>query len=166
MSHEFQISSPIGSLKLIASELGIQSLQFVDRESTSPPIAGAASKVPLVHKLQSQINEYFAGTREEFDLPLDLQGTDFQLKVWNLLQSIPYGDTLSYKHLADKYGERNAIRALASATSKNKIAIIIPCHRIIGSDGSLTGYAWGLQKKRFLLVHEGGLAEQKQLNLS
>lgn len=165
MPHEFHIHTPIGGLKLIASELGVQSLEFVDSEIQQNPSHGG-SKAPLVHRLQNQLNEYFEGIRQEFDIPFDLQGTDFQIKVWNLLQTIPYGTTMSYTQLADKYGERNAIRAIAAANAKNKIAILIPCHRIIGADGSLTGYAWGLSKKRKLLELEGGLAKQKQLPLS
>jgi methylated-DNA-[protein]-cysteine S-methyltransferase len=164
MPHEFHIHSPIGNLKLIASELGVQSLEFSDVDYPDLPAPGA-SKAPLVQRLQTQLNEYFDGSRTEFDIPFDLQGTDFQVKVWNLLQSIPYGTTMSYTQLADRYGERNAVRAVASANAKNKIAILIPCHRIIGTDGSLTGYAWGINKKRSLLELEGGLAKQRQLPL-
>lgn len=100
---------------------------------------------------QKQLKEYLEGNRKEFDLMLNPEGTDFQKKVWSLLMEIPFGKTLTYAQMADKLGDPKVIRAAASANGKNPIAIIIPCHRVIGSDGSLTGYAGGLENKRFLL---------------
>ncbi|MCU0371019.1 MAG: methylated-DNA--[protein]-cysteine S-methyltransferase [Bacteroidales bacterium] len=101
-----------------------------------------------------QLDEYFSRDRKTFDLPLDLHGTDFQRRVWNELLHIPYGKTVTYKELALKLGDIAAIRAVAAANGANPVSIIIPCHRVIGSDGSLTGYAGGLWRKKWLLEHE------------
>ncbi len=109
---------------------------------------------PLIDACMRQLDEYFDGTRKVFDLPLDQQGTEFQKKVWELLLSIPYGKTTSYQALSKLYGDTKAIRAVAAANGKNNIAIIVPCHRIIGSNQSLVGYAGGLQRKKWLLELE------------
>ena len=108
----------------------------------------------VILKAKNQLYEYFDGNRIEFNVPLQLVGTDFQKKVWNLLMKIPFGKTISYLDLAKMLGDPNATRAVAAANGKNPIAIIIPCHRVIGSDGSLTGYAGGLGNKRMLLSFE------------
>jgi methylated-DNA-[protein]-cysteine S-methyltransferase len=100
------------------------------------------------------MDEYFNGNRKTFDLPLDLQGTDFQKKVWLELQKIPFGKTISYKELSLRLGDIKAIRAVAAANGANPVSIIVPCHRVIGSNGSLTGYAGGLWRKQWLLDHE------------
>lgn len=110
---------------------------------------------PLLRKTKKQLDEYFAKKRTTFDLPLLTIGTDFQKKVWEELQEIPFGETLSYLELSQKLGDEKAIRAVASANGANAISIIIPCHRIIGADGSLTGYAGGLNAKKKLLQLEG-----------
>ena len=102
----------------------------------------------------SQLNEYFAGTRKSFDLPLKFDGTEFQNRVWRELQNIPYGKTISYKELAEKTGNIKACRAVGMANNKNPLPIIIPCHRVVGSNGKLTGYAGGLEVKKFLLELE------------
>jgi methylated-DNA-[protein]-cysteine S-methyltransferase len=104
-----------------------------------------------------QLNEYFARNRKEFDLPLLFAGTEFQKKVWNALLEIPYGHISSYLHLAEKIGDKNAVRAVASANGANAISIIVPCHRIIGSHGDLVGYAGGLRAKQKLLELESGI---------
>ncbi len=109
---------------------------------------------PHFEKLELQIGEYFAGTRKEFDLPLHLLGTPFQKSVWLGLLQIPYGETRSYKQQSIFLGNEKAIRAMAGANGENGIAIIIPCHRVIGENGSLTGYGGGLQRKKWLLDHE------------
>ena len=101
-----------------------------------------------------QFKEYFDGTRETFSIPLKPEGTDFQKRVWNELAKIPFGKTVSYQEVANRLGDPKVIRAAASANGKNPISIIIPCHRVIGSDGSLTGYAGGLHRKKWLLAHE------------
>ena len=112
------------------------------------------TETPLIKKAASQLNEYFEGKRKTFDLPLNQQGTDFQLKIWNALQNIPYGETRSYGELAAMTGNPKASRAVGMANNRNPIPVIIPCHRIIGSDGSLTGYAGGLELKQKLLELE------------
>ncbi|MDP2363536.1 MAG: methylated-DNA--[protein]-cysteine S-methyltransferase [Ignavibacteria bacterium] len=112
---------------------------------------------PYLFGIFNQLKEYFAGTRKEFDVPLDIEGTDFQKRVWRELLKIPYGKTISYKALSEKLGDVKAIRAVGKANSQNPIAIIIPCHRVIGADGSLTGYAGGLAIKEKLLHLEGAL---------
>lgn len=109
----------------------------------------------LLDEAARQLSEYFAGERREFDLPLLLAGTDFQKSVWQALQTIPYGTTLSYGGLAQLIGAPRAVRAVANAVGSNPISIIVPCHRVVGSDGSLTGYAGGLQTKQSLLATEG-----------
>ena len=109
---------------------------------------------PLHTLLEAQMNEYFDGNRKEFDLPLQLAGSSFQQKVWNNLLEIPYGETRSYKKQSQVFGDEKAIRAIATANGANTHAIIIPCHRVIGADGSLTGYAGGLHHKKWLLEHE------------
>jgi methylated-DNA-[protein]-cysteine S-methyltransferase len=115
----------------------------------------------VIYETARQLDEYFAGKRFLFDLPLLMQGTAFQLRVWNLLRSIPFGETWSYLQLAKLLGNGLVIRAAASANGKNPFAIVVPCHRVIGSNGSLTGYAGGIEKKKFLLDHEARLAGKK-----
>ena len=112
---------------------------------------------PYLFGIFNQLKEYFAGTRKEFDVPLDIEGTEFQKKVWEELKKIPYGKTISYKTLAEKLGDVKSIRAVGKANGQNPIAIIIPCHRVIGADGSLIGYAGGLAIKEKLLHIEGAL---------
>jgi methylated-DNA-[protein]-cysteine S-methyltransferase len=112
---------------------------------------------PYLFGVFNQLTEYFAGTRKKFDLPLDIYGTDFQIKVWEELKKIPYGKTISYKTLAENLGDVKSIRAVGKANGQNPIAIIIPCHRVIGSNGKLTGYAGGLKIKQKLLHLEGAL---------
>ena len=112
---------------------------------------------PYLFGIFNQLKEYFAGTRKEFDVPLDIEGTDFQKKVWNELQNISYGKTISYKTLSEKLGDVKAIRAVGKANGQNPIAILIPCHRVIGANGSLVGYAGGLAIKEKLLHLEGAL---------
>ena len=108
----------------------------------------------LLRRCAEQLEEYFDGRRRQFDLPLHQEGTVFQMKVWDLLYQIPYGKTISYNHLAKQYGDLKAIRAVAAANGKNNLSIIVPCHRVIGSNRSLTGYAGGLWRKKWLLDHE------------
>jgi methylated-DNA-[protein]-cysteine S-methyltransferase len=109
---------------------------------------------PVLEKAIMQIDEYFKGDRKDFDLKITLDGTNFQEKTWNQLLIISYGETISYKELAIKIGNEKAVRAVGSANGKNNISIIVPCHRVIGSNGSLTGYAGGLERKQWLLEHE------------
>lgn len=154
--------SPLGELRLVASESGLRAILWpADR----PTDAGDEGRVKLgpnpeglstiLDQVIVQLDEYFAGTREVFTLPLDPVGTDFQLSVWFGLANIPYGQTTSYGRQAAALGNPKAIRAVASANGKNPISIVLPCHRIIGADGSLTGFAGGLDSKAWLLSHEG-----------
>jgi methylated-DNA-[protein]-cysteine S-methyltransferase len=141
--------SPIGFIKIQSSEKGIQSLIFVDdAEGEGQRAKGLGSNISL------QLDEYFQKKRESFDLELDLEGTEFQKRVWNELMKIPFGKTTTYKELSLKLGNLKAIRAVGTANGANPVSIIIPCHRVIGSDGSLTGYAGGLWRKKWLLEHE------------
>jgi methylated-DNA-[protein]-cysteine S-methyltransferase len=151
MEHQYTgyCSSPLGLLKISASANYIQSIHFSDETGTT-----SNGHKDLINACIQQLDEYFVGSRKTFDLPLSQEGTDFQKRVWDLLYRIPYGKTLSYLELAKQYGDTKAIRAIASANGKNNLAIIVPCHRVIGSDRSLTGYAGGLWRKHWLLDHE------------
>jgi methylated-DNA-[protein]-cysteine S-methyltransferase len=141
--------SPLGVLKLQCSDKHIKSITFSDAEGE---ILNDEHK--LLQACIKQLEEYFAGKRKQFSLPLNQDGTEFQMKVWNLLYKIPYGKTISYNELSKQYGDLKAIRAVASANGKNNICIVIPCHRVIGSNHSLVGYAGGLWRKKWLLDHE------------
>lgn len=111
----------------------------------------------ILEDVTQQIDEYFSGRRKEFNVKITLEGTAFQIKVWNELMKIPYGTTISYKDLAIRIGNKNATRAVGSTNGKNMVGIIIPCHRVIGSNGKLTGYAGGLNRKKWLLEHENAI---------
>ena len=143
------VSSPIGKLKLQCSDTHIKSVLFAE-----VAIELVNEEHQLLQQCAAQLNEYFEGKRQQFDLPLQQEGTMFQMKVWDLLYQIPYGKTISYNQLTKQYGDLKAIRAVASANGRNNLAIIVPCHRVIGSDQSLTGYAGGLWRKKWLLDHE------------
>lgn len=138
---------------ITASDAGVTSISFSD----GPPSRADSSWI--LDKAMMQLTEYFAGARTEFDLPLTPKGTDFQRRVWSELQHIPHGSTASYLSISKAIGDVKAIRAVGLANGKNPIAIVIPCHRVIGSDGSLTGYAGGLWRKEWLLRHEGALIQ-------
>jgi methylated-DNA-[protein]-cysteine S-methyltransferase len=152
MNDAFQISyfeSPIGLIQIKSINQKICSVLFVEKQTETLMLDSALNKECI-----KQLKEYFAGTRQSFELPIFQIGTDFQQKVWNKIYKIPYGDTSTYSLLANNLGNTNSTRTVGAANGKNKIAIIVPCHRVIGSDGSLTGYAWGLDKKEWLLKHE------------
>jgi AraC family transcriptional regulator of adaptative response/methylated-DNA-[protein]-cysteine methyltransferase len=158
-----RILTPLGPMLAGASVDGICLLEFVDRRMLETQLARLgkllkARVVPGSHphldRLEKQLEEYFAGQRREFDLPLDLPGTPFQVRVWAELQAIPYGTTRSYKEQAEAVGDPKAVRAVAKANGDNRIAIIIPCHRVVGCNGELVGYGGGLWRKQFLLNHE------------
>jgi methylated-DNA-[protein]-cysteine S-methyltransferase len=148
--------SPIGLIKIEFSESGISSLVFFDENEN----LSSFPDTPSLYK--KQIEEYFKQERMIFNLPLDLKGTDFQIKVWNELLKIPFGKTITYKELSLRLGNIKAIRAVGSANGANPVSIIVPCHRVIGSDGSLTGYAGGLWRKKWLLDFE---REEQELRL-
>lgn len=142
-------SSPLGVLKIQCSDEHLKSVLFTDEEQ--PP---AGEDHPILKECARQLDAYFDGSLTSFHLPLGQEGTGFQQKVWNLLEVIPFGKTISYQDLSRQYGDMKAIRAIASANGRNNLSIIIPCHRVIGSNRSLTGYAGGLWRKRWLLEHE------------
>ena len=144
------IDTPIGPLHAVVDEQGrLAELSFRAplSDSRQPPTAN--------RQLVTQLREYFAGTRKEFDLELAPRGTPFQLAVWEELRRIPYGDTITYAELAFRIGRPSAVRAVGAANGANPIPVIVPCHRVIGSNGTLTGYGGGIERKQFLLALEG-----------
>ncbi len=150
------IDTPIGTLTLIASDEGLTRILFDGEtlESTGldePPIV---DDDPVLATAEAQLQEYFAGDRKDFDLPLDLRGTEFQVEAWEALASVPYGETTSYGEQAERIGRPGAFRAVGAANGKNPVPIVLPCHRIVGANGSLTGFAGGLALKQQLLALE------------
>jgi methylated-DNA-[protein]-cysteine S-methyltransferase len=141
-------SSPIGMIEISGTEDGVTSIIFAEGE-------GTPARIPEVLKdAYSQLDEYFIGKRKVFDLRLSPGGTEFQRKVWMELMNIPCGETLTYKDIAQKLGNSKAVRAVGNANGKNPISIVVPCHRVIGCNGKLTGYAGGLERKAWLIKHE------------
>jgi len=160
MTSYTEIESPVGPLLLVADEAGLRQIHFVNgRHPARPESSWEENRGPLKATIR-QLRAYFAGELEEFDLPLAPEGTSFQLKVWKRLCGIPYGETISYGELARRIGNPNASRAVGLANGSNPIPIVIPCHRVIGSNGKLTGYGGGLPIKEKLLA-----LERKQLTL-
>jgi len=155
MSYSFKImQSPVGKLKLVASANGLAGILWQnDKGSRIPYLNGAIEnkKHPILLKVERQLNEYFAGERRTFDVPLDFAGDDFHRKVWAALLTIPYGETRTYGQIAKQIGKPGAARAVGRANAKNPISIVTPCHRVIGADGKLTGFAGGLRVKAALL---------------
>jgi O-6-methylguanine DNA methyltransferase len=153
----FRTPSPVGSLFLAASTKGLVRLEFQAREQRLSPdtIQLRESKAALAPYLR-ELNDYFAGERREFSLPLDLRGTEFQLACWRALVEIPYGETCSYRDVAQAIGHPHAYRAVGMSNNRNPVAIVVPCHRVIASSGSLCGYGGGLDIKRKLLELEQG----------
>lgn len=154
-----EIVTPVGNLTAVSSTRGICYLGF-DSDKTQIENHKGEDKTEdqvatrYLSILKIQLTEYFAGLRKEFTVPLDIQGTDFYRKAWSELLKIPYGTTRTYSQQAQSLNNPRGVRAVARANSKNRIAILIPCHRIIGSDNKLTGYAGGIERKRWLLIHE------------
>lgn len=149
------VNTPLGMARLSATTKGISSITVLDSVEESNTV--------IPEELQpaaKQLEEYFEGKRQVFNLKLAPEGTEFQKKVWKALLEIPYGKTMSYLELSKKLGDVKAIRAVAAANGKNPLWIVIPCHRVIGSDGSLTGYAGGLHRKKWLLDHENPVKQQ------
>lgn len=150
------VSSPLGSLKLVASDLGLRAVLW-ERDDPRRVRLGALRQSldhPLLAQAEQQLAEYFAGERKHFEIALDLSGTPFQRSVWEVLRSIPFGQTRSYGDIAKQLGRPTAFRAVGAANGRNPASIIVPCHRAVGSDGSLTGFAGGLDAKRHLLELE------------
>jgi methylated-DNA-[protein]-cysteine S-methyltransferase len=152
--------SPVGPLLLAGESSALRRVSFENGKRSTPPRADwKLDKEPFAEVIR-QLQAYFRGELREFDLPLAMEGTEFQLRVWNALRTIPYGETVSYAQLAERIGNPKAVRAVGLANGSNPIPIIVPCHRVIGSDGSLTGFGGGLSTKKMLLE-----LENKQLSL-
>jgi methylated-DNA-[protein]-cysteine S-methyltransferase len=148
---QFVMKTPFGNVSVTVSSHGLQELQRTSEPSVKSP------KTPFGRQVRDQLKDYFAKKLTKFDLELDLQGTDFQKKVWSELCKIPHGSMVSYGYIAQRIGNPKAARAVGSANHHNPIAIVVPCHRVVGSTGKLTGYAGGLEMKANLLQLEGAL---------
>ncbi|OTG96786.1 methylated-DNA--[protein]-cysteine S-methyltransferase [Acinetobacter sp. ANC 4973] len=148
-----EILSPVGILKLVATENALVAVLWENENPKRVRLAELIEQVdhPILLETQKQLCEYFAGTRQQFDLPLDFEGTVFQKKVWHALLSIPFGETRSYRDIAEQVGNIKAVRAVGAANGKNPISIIAPCHRVVGANGKLVGFAGGLDNKEILL---------------
>jgi len=147
-----RIESPVGRLTLVAGDRHLVAIAW--QSETAPPPFGAAPETaphPVLDQVERQLAAYFAGERRDFDLPLDFRGTDFQRRVWHALLTIPFGETRSYRDIAVQLGQPSATRAVGAANGRNPIPIVAPCHRVIGANGSLTGFGGGLENKAFLL---------------
>ena len=161
------LPSPVGLLTLVASAKGLVAVLWPDDRPGRVPMAAphAAADHPTLTAAAAQLSEYFAGERRGFDLPLDFRGAAFQQRVWAELLTIPYGETRSYGELARALGNPGASRAVGAANGRNPISIIAPCHRVIGANGALTGFAGGIEAKRWLLAHERETAGDAELRL-
>lgn len=159
------LETPVGPMLAVADDAGLCLLEFVDRRMLPAQIESVRRRFktalvpgehPILDQTETELNEYFAGKRKTFSMPLNYEGTPFQMKVWDALLNIPYGETASYGQQAVRIGDAKAVRAVASANGANRIAVIIPCHRVIAADGSLHGYGGGLWRKQKLLDLERG----------
>jgi len=160
--HKLDYESPIGVIEIIGTHEAISSILFSEKNKIvnfSQP-----ETPPVLAECYNQLDEYFKGARHEFTFPYQFEGTDFQKIVWNALIKIPYAETGSYKDIAVLIKNEKAIRAVGSANGKNKLSIVIPCHRVIGSNGKLTGYAGGLWRKEWLLQHERTFKKEHNVN--
>ena len=153
MTHYAHLESPVGQLLLTAADDTLTGL-YLPREERAPDPSWQEGG-PFLDEVQRQLSAYFDGRRQAFDMPLDPAGTAWQRRVWAELARIPYGETISYAELARRAEHPSAVRAAGAANGRNPISIVIPCHRVIGADGRLTGYSGGLDAKRWLLTHEG-----------
>ncbi|WOE42238.1 methylated-DNA--[protein]-cysteine S-methyltransferase [Acinetobacter chinensis] len=151
-----EMASLVGQLKLVATETALVAVLWENENPNRVRLAELIEDIqhPILLETQKQLNEYFAGQRQVFDLPLDFEGTEFQQKVWQALLTIPFGETRSYKQIAEQVGNVKAVRAVGAANGKNPISIIAPCHRVVGANGKLVGFAGGLENKDMLLKLE------------
>lgn len=155
-----EIDSPVGKLKIVASAKNLVAIEW-ERQPGSRKRHNPAKldpRHPILCETERQLGEYFACIRTQFDLPLEARGSEFERKVWRALEKIPYGKTRSYLDLAQAIGSPKACRAVGAANSKNPLPIVVPCHRVIGANGKLTGFAGGLERKATLLAHEARAA--------
>lgn len=150
------MDSPVGALKLVAHDQALVAVMWDNEDHKRVRLAELIEdrQHPMLLRVKKQLEQYFTGQRQQFDLPLDFQGTDFQQQVWQALLTIPYGEKRSYKDIAVQIGNEKAVRAVGAANGRNPISIIAPCHRVIGSSGALVGFAGGLDKKQILLSLE------------
>ena len=151
MIYRYSYETVLGSVTLVEEDGALLAI------STHHVYDGICQETTLIKEAHQQLSEYLKGERKSFDLPLRMKGTDFQQRVWNALLKIPYGETRSYKQIAEAIGNPKAVRAVGMANNRNPLLIVVPCHRVIGADGKLVGYAAGLDKKAFLLRLEGVL---------
>lgn len=148
--------SPLGTLLLAATADGLCGLYFEEHKYFNGPQGWTRNPLnPHLQAASRQLDEYFAGTRTVFDVALDMRGTEFQRAVWNALIALPFGETTTYRSIAHGVANPNAVRAAGTAIGRNPVSIIVPCHRVLGTSGDLSGYAGGLARKRYLLAHEG-----------
>ena len=162
MSHVFKwMDTPVGLLKLVASEKGLAAVLWPDDNPKRVPLGDLIEDAvnPFLIQTEAELTDYFAGKRRTFTVPLDFNGTGFQKSVWQALLTIPFGETRSYGQIATQLGKPSASRAVGAANGKNPISIIAPCHRVIGASGKLTGFAGGLETKAHLLALEGHEAQ-------
>jgi methylated-DNA-[protein]-cysteine S-methyltransferase len=163
MAHSYKIiDSPVGKLTLVASDTGLAAVLWENDDPNRVrlgPLTGNADH-PVLRETERQLAAYFAGRLNAFTVPLDFNGTAFQKRVWNALLTIPFGKTRSYSEIARQIGRPTAVRAVGAANGRNPISIVVPCHRVVGSTGELTGFAGGLAAKARLLEIEGGNAAQ------
>ena len=152
-----ELATPCGPLRLVLDEVGLTQVHFIESDSALP--AGWMQDPAALAPFVAQFAAYFAGELHTFDLPLSLHGTDFQCQVWRALAQIPYGQTRSYGQQAAGLGRPTAVRAVGAANGRNPLPIILPCHRVIGANGQLTGYAGGLERKCWLLAHEAKVGQ-------
>ncbi len=153
------VETPVGKIEILCDSKSVYRIDLLNSQETSLVL----NPNPITDLAKVQLKEYFDGKRKQFDLPLSPQGTEYQKRVWQHLMDIPYGVTISYKTLAIATGNENASRAVGHANSKNTIMIVIPCHRVIGATGALTGYAGGLDVKKWLIEHEQKFANETGL---
>ena len=157
MLYETTMMSPVGPLRLIASDVGIRAILWPDDDPARVHLSDQTETTPdhpLLERAVSQLEEYFAGTITQFDLPLDAVGTEFQQACWRALSEIPYGSTISYGTQADQIGRPTAVRAVGGANGRNPLSVVVPCHRVVAAGGALTGFAGGIETKKWLLEHE------------
>jgi methylated-DNA-[protein]-cysteine S-methyltransferase len=149
--------SPIGDLVLVAGESGLAEIRFPEAER----LAGRGAASPVLAEARAQLDAYFAGERRVFELPLELVGSPFFIRVWEAVRAIPFGETRTYGEIAAELGQPRAARAVGLANGRNPLPIIVPCHRLIGAGGALTGYGGGLERKRWLLEHEANVVAER-----
>jgi methylated-DNA-[protein]-cysteine S-methyltransferase len=148
------LDSPVGRIRLVGHDGVLTGLYLADHDRCPGPAPDWTPDEGAFEAARDQLDEYFSAARQEFDVPLELHGTPFQVEVWTALRAIPFGETTSYAAIAAAVDRPAAVRAVGAANGRNPISIIVPCHRVIGADGALTGYGWGVERKAWLLEHE------------